>query len=47
MPAPTSEILFDKFQIIEVLKKDDHAAVFLADHIYLSKKIILKVLNTQ
>lgn len=43
----SSEILFEKFQIIEVLKKDEHAAVFLADHIYLSKKIILKVLNTQ
>jgi eukaryotic-like serine/threonine-protein kinase len=47
MSALTSEILFEKFQIIEVLKKDEHAAVFLANHIYLSKKIILKVLNTQ
>jgi eukaryotic-like serine/threonine-protein kinase len=47
MNGLSSEILFEKFQIIEVLKKDDHAAVFLADHIYLSKKIILKVLNTQ
>jgi eukaryotic-like serine/threonine-protein kinase len=43
----TSEILFEKFQIIEVLKKDEHAGVYLANHIYLSKKIILKVLNTQ
>jgi len=43
----SSEILFEKFQIIEVLKKDEHAAVFLANHIYLSKKIILKVLNTE
>ncbi|MEW6509167.1 MAG: serine/threonine-protein kinase [Bacteroidota bacterium] len=43
----TTEILFDKFEILEVLKKDEHAAVFLANHIYLSKKIILKVLNTQ
>ena len=40
------EILFDKFRIIDCLKKDDHSAVYLADHIYLSKKIILKVLNT-
>ncbi len=47
MSGLTSEILFDKFQIIEVLKKDEHAAVYLANHIYLSKKIILKVLNTQ
>ncbi len=43
----SSEILFEKFEIIEVLKKDEHAAVFLANHIYLSKRIILKVLNTQ
>lgn len=43
----TTEILFDKFEILEVLKKDEHAAVFLANHVYLSKKIILKVLNTQ
>ncbi len=47
MSGLTSEILFEKFQIIEVLKKDEHAAVYLANHIYLSKKIILKVLNTQ
>jgi len=47
MQGITSEILFEKFEIIEVLKKDEHAAVFLANHIYLSKKIILKVLNTQ
>ncbi len=47
MPGITTEILFDKFEIIEVLKKDEHAAVYLANHVYLSKKIILKVLNTQ
>ncbi|MDP3581489.1 MAG: serine/threonine-protein kinase [Ignavibacteria bacterium] len=47
MTGLSAEILFEKFQIIEVLKKDEHAAVFLANHIYLSKKIILKVLNTQ
>lgn len=47
MLGNTTEILFDKFEILEVLKKDEHAAVFLANHIYLSKKIILKVLDTQ
>ena len=47
MNGSASEILFEKFEIIEVLKKDEHAAVYLANHIYLSKKIILKVLNTQ
>ncbi|MCX7798200.1 MAG: protein kinase [Melioribacter sp.] len=43
----TSEILFEKFEILDVLKKDEHAAVYLANHIYLSKKIILKVLNIE
>lgn len=43
--ANSSEILFEKFEIIEVLKKDEHAGVYLANHIYLHKKIILKVLN--
>jgi len=47
MSIPSSEILFEKFQVIETLKKDEHAGVYLANHIYLSKKIILKVLNTQ
>lgn len=44
--ANSKEILFEKFEIIEVLKKDEHAGVYLANHIYLHKKIILKVLNT-
>jgi serine/threonine-protein kinase len=38
--------LFKKFEIKEVLKKDDHASVYLAHHIYLDKDIILKVLST-
>ncbi|MGD8781378.1 MAG: serine/threonine-protein kinase [Ignavibacteria bacterium] len=43
----SNKILFDKFEIVEVLKKDDTAAVYLANHIFLSKKIILKTLNTK
>jgi len=39
--------LFGKFEIIKCFKKDDSLAVYLADHIYLSKKIILKTLNTR
>ena len=39
--------LFKKFEILEVLKKDDHASVYLAHHIYLDKDIILKVLNSE
>jgi eukaryotic-like serine/threonine-protein kinase len=47
MIGKPSEILFEKFEIVEVLKKDEHAAVYLANHIYLSKRMILKILNTQ
>ncbi|MEN8191541.1 MAG: serine/threonine-protein kinase, partial [Bacteroidota bacterium] len=46
MNDSTVDKLFDKFEVIKVLKKDQHAAVYLAHHIYLDKKIILKVLNT-
>jgi|GEM_PF-339973 len=46
MPENNKNILFEKFEILDCLKKDDHAAVYLANHIYLSKQIILKVLNT-
>lgn len=46
MQDNTGNILFEKFEIIECLKKDVHASVYLATHIYLGKKIILKTLNT-
>ncbi|MGA7836611.1 MAG: serine/threonine-protein kinase [Ignavibacteriaceae bacterium] len=42
----SGEILFEKFEIIECLKRDSYANVYLAIHIYLGKKIILKTLNT-
>lgn len=38
--------LFEKFEIIEILKKDDHSTVYLANHVFLGKKIILKTLDT-
>lgn len=38
-------ILFEKFEIIEVLKKDFPSGVYLANHIYLNKKIILKTID--
>lgn len=47
MNEVSKEILFEKFEIIECLKKDAQAAVYLADHIYLGKKIILKSLDTK
>lgn len=47
MPSNTSNILFDKFEIIDTLKKDQHTSVYLANHIYLGKKIILKTLSTK
>jgi serine/threonine-protein kinase len=43
----TNEKLFEKFEIIKTYKKDQHSGVYLAHHIYLDKKIILKTLNTQ
>lgn len=46
MEKVTSEILFDKFEVINLLKKDDNTGVYLANHIYLGKKIILKTLDT-
>ncbi len=41
-----AEILYDKFEILETIKKDLYTSVYLANHIYLGKKIILKTLNT-
>lgn len=40
------QILFDKFEILDCLKKDHFGGVFAANHIFLNKKIILKSLNT-
>jgi len=45
MEKVASEILFDKFEVIKLLKKDECTSVYLADHIYLGKKIILKTLD--
>jgi serine/threonine protein kinase len=42
----STEILYDKFEIIDTIKKDAYTSVYLARHIYLGKKIILKTLNT-
>lgn len=41
------EILFDKFEITEIVKKDDYKGVYIANHLYLGKKIFLKSLNTE
>lgn len=46
MPNTLTEILYDKFEIIHTIKKDVYTSVYLANHIYLGKKIILKTLNT-
>jgi len=43
----TRELLFEKFEILDCFKKDTNAAVYLAHHTFLGKKIILKVLNTE
>lgn len=41
------ELLFEKFEIETVIKKDAYSAVYLARHIYLGKRIFLKTLNTK
>lgn len=40
------EVLFEKFNVIECLKKDDNSSVYLATNIQSKKKVILKILNT-
>lgn len=45
MSSGKKEILFEKFEIKECLKKDQYASVFIAFHIYLGKDIILKSLK--
>ena len=47
MNKVSTEILFDKFEVIKLLKKDDNTCVYLADHIYLGKRIILKTLDIE
>ena len=46
MPENKSKILFEKFHIDRCLKKDDYTGVYLANHIYLEKNILLKTLDT-
>ncbi len=45
--ASQTQILFDKFEILECLKKDRFSCVYLANHIFLAKKILLKTLSKQ
>lgn len=47
MNHKNDEILFKKFKIISCYKKNEHSAVYLANHIFLEKKVFLKILNTQ
>jgi serine/threonine-protein kinase len=45
MGGDKDNILFAKFEILECLKKDAGASVYMANHIYLGKKILLKTLD--
>ncbi len=47
MSQDPSKILFDRFEITDTLKKDQYTTVYLANHIYLGKKIILKTLSAE
>ncbi len=43
----SDQVLFKKFKILRLIKKDDVSAVYHAQHIFLSKPIFLKTLNTR
>ncbi|HZW40043.1 MAG TPA: serine/threonine-protein kinase [Ignavibacteriaceae bacterium] len=43
----TSTEFSSKFEIIEVIKKDNQTAVYLAYHLELKKEVLLKTLNTE
>jgi serine/threonine protein kinase len=45
MTDDAKKILFEKFELVSCLKKDEASEVYLANHIYLGKNIILKTLN--
>lgn len=47
MKNQNGEILFKKFEIIKCIKKDAYSAVYLANHIYLEKKVFIKILDTE
>lgn len=40
------QTLFKKFNVISCLKKTEYSSVYLADHIFLEKRIILKTLDS-
>ena len=39
------QVMFEKFEILECLKKDSVSCVYKAQHIFLAKEIVLKTLN--
>ena len=47
MSEKSGNILFKKFDIISCIKKDTGSGVYIANHVYLGKKIFLKTLNTE
>ncbi len=47
MPDQQNDILFEKFQVLSCVKKDSNTGIYIADHIYLGKKIFLKTLNQE
>jgi len=45
MKQEQNKILFEKFELLTCLKKDEYSSVYIANHIYLGKKIFLKTLS--
>ncbi|MBN1465358.1 serine/threonine protein kinase, partial [candidate division KSB1 bacterium] len=47
MDGSGDNVLFDKFEILDCLKKDVGVGVYIANHIYLGKRILLKTLDRE
>jgi serine/threonine-protein kinase len=47
MASNNTTYLYEKFEIIDCLKKDAYTGVYLANHVFLGKKIILKTLDAE
>ena len=45
MKQTNQNLLFEKFRILETIKQDSHRSVYIAEHIFLNKKIFLKTIN--
>ena len=45
MKQTNQNLLFEKFRILKTIKQDSHRSIYIAEHIFLNKKIFLKTIN--